>query len=41
MRLTTTARERLQAAGISQAQWARQNYFPDGYGGAHPGGVSP
>jgi hypothetical protein len=30
MRLNTEARERLRAAGISEAQWARQNYFQDG-----------
>ncbi|TNC20901.1 helix-turn-helix domain-containing protein [Amycolatopsis alkalitolerans] len=36
MRLNSEAREQLRAAGISQAQWARLNYFPDGkwYGDA-------
>jgi hypothetical protein len=28
--MNTEARERLRAAGISEAQWARQNYFQDG-----------
>lgn len=36
MRLNSEAREQLQAAGITEDQWARENYFSDGkwYGDA-------
>lgn len=30
MRLNSEARQQLRAAGISQAEWARRNYFQDG-----------
>jgi hypothetical protein len=30
MRLNSQAREQLHAAGISEADWARHSYFPDG-----------
>lgn len=33
MELTDQAREQLRAAGISEAQWARENGFADGVWG--------